>query len=122
MWKRIKAKMKAAWRKTKLWVYALLVSLGVIVAIPSEAEIKTFIWTNPTQFVNGLALDPADIQEIRIYCDGDSVPVIVSLGSLTTANSNFLVGSHTCFATAGVGNLESAHSNEVTFEISPVAS
>ena len=122
MLKRIKAKLRKAWAKIKLWFIALMVSLGVFVAMPTEAEVKTFNWINPTQFVDGSALDPSHIQEIRIYCDGDAVPVLVSLGDATTAASNFAVGEHTCTATAIVGDIESAHSNTLTFEVLPVAS
>ena len=122
MLKRIKAKLRKAWRKIKLWFVAVLVSLGVFVAMPTEAEVKTFNWINPTQYVDGTALDSADIEEIRIYCDADPVPVIVSLADATTADSNFAVGEHTCTATAVVGGIESERSNAVTFEVLPVAS
>ena len=121
-WAWLKAKVITICRKIKLWLYALMIALGVFVAVPGEAEIKTFNWVNPTEYVDGAPLDSADIQEIRIYCDNDSVPFIVSLGDATTADSNFIVGIHTCFATAVVNDIESAPSNVLSFEISPVAS
>lgn len=122
MWQKIKNWFIEAWRKIKLWFVALMVVLGVFVALPTEAEIKTFTWINPTEYVDEAPLDPADIQEIRIYCDYDPVPVIVSLGDATTASRNFSVGTYTCVATAVVNDIESANSNELTFEILPVAS
>ncbi len=113
----IKRKIKAAWHKTKLWVLALLASLGIIVG--AYAETKDFTWSNPTFRTDGSAFDAATEQlETRLYCDGDAAIVIPN--GPTSYSGDFGIGSHTCYATAvDTDGQESDPSNDVTFDVLP---
>ena len=117
----MKAWLKKVWAKIKAWWIALLVSVGLIAAPALYAAPKDFSWTNATQRVDGSPFNAAvDQAEIRIYCDGDTVPKLVVQGAATAGTADFGFGTHTCYATTvDVYGLESDPSNTVTFEILP---
>ncbi len=115
---------KAAWQRVKNWVVGLLVAIGLIVIPPAIGGSKDFSWTNPTQYTDGTALDPAtDLKEIRIYCskDGQQVPVIVVPSPATNYTATLSTGTYQCYATAvSVEDQESFASNSVTFTVDPL--
>jgi hypothetical protein len=117
---KIKIWIKRVWTKVKLWAYIMLVSIGLI-ALPIEAAEKSFSWTNASQREDGSAFDAATEQaEVRLYCDGDTVPTFVSVGAATTYTGSFSFGSHTCYATTlDTDDQESLASNSVTFVLTP---
>lgn len=108
--------LKRAWNKTKAWVYALLVALGLIVAVPVGAGAMNFSWTNPTQNVDATPFDPAtELAEIRIYCNGDTTPTFVSVGDAVSLEVIVEPGTYVCYATAfSIYGQESGPSGEVT--------
>lgn len=112
------------WAKLKVWVVGVLVSIGLIVIPPAIGGSKDFSWTNPTQYTDGTALDPAtDLKEIRIYCskDGAQVPVIVVPSPATNYTATLSTGTYQCYATAvSVEDQESFASNSVTFTVDPL--
>ncbi len=112
------------WAKLKVWVVGVLVSIGLIVIPPAIGGSKDFSWTNPTQYTDGTALDPAtDLKEIRIYCskDGAQVPVIVVSSPATNYTATLSTGTYQCYATAvSVEDQESFASNSVTFTVDPL--
>ena len=108
--------MKKLWNRFKVWVYGLLIAIGLITVPMVMAGPIGFTWTNPTQNTDGTLFDAATEQaEIRIYCNGDATPTFVSLGAATALNEITSPGTYTCFATAvNVEGTESGPSNTVT--------
>ena len=81
---------------------------------------RTFDWTPPTQYEDGSPLAPAELEEFRIYCNGNQVGT--AQGDQITWQSpdgTFPPGSYDCYATAVAGGLESQPSNTVNFTVSP---
>lgn len=97
MWKRIRAKSRAAWTKMKLWVYALLVSIGVITTITAVAVPVDGTYTRATTYDDGSSMPLSDIGLTRIYCDG----LIVSeeAGADEDWDADMLPGTYTCYGT-----------------------
>ena len=116
MWKTIKLKTKAAWTRMKSWALAILVALGLVVALPIEAGPISFTWTNPVQNTDGTPFDPAtELAEIRLYCNGDLTPTFVSPGSANALDAITAPGTYVCYATAvNIEGTESAPSNTAT--------
>ena len=130
----ISRKLKQAWAKVKGWVYAGLVTIGVLAGSAMAAD-RNFSWTNPTQNTDGTAFDPATEQhEARLYCDIDAAafvpespgvpqtltPTAVAPGAATALVANLQVGNHTCYATVvSVYGYESALSGGATFVVTP---
>jgi len=112
----IKSKVKSTWNRFKGWMLSILVALGLIVAIPTEAGPISFTWTNPVQNTDGTAFDAAtELAEIRLYCNGDTVPTFVSLGSANALDAITAPGTYVCYATAvNIEGTESAPSNTAT--------
>ena len=100
MWKRFKAKVKRAWGQFKTWFYGILISLGLVVAMPTVAGPISFGWTNATERTDGTVFDPATEQaEIRLYCNGDTDPTFVSLGDANALDVITAPGIYDCYAT-----------------------
>ena len=112
----IKSKLKSTWNRFKGWMLSILVALGLIVAIPTEAGPISFTWTNPVQNTDGTAFDAAtELAEIRLYCNGDTVPTFVSPGSANALDAITAPGTYVCYATAvNIEGTESAPSNTAT--------
>jgi len=112
----IKSKVKSTWNRFKGWMLSILVALGLIVAIPTQAGPISFSWTNPTQNEDGTLFDaPTEQLEIRLYCNGDTVPTFVSPGAAVALDVITAPGTYTCFATAvNLEGTESAPSGTVT--------
>ena len=121
MWNRFKRRVSAVWAKIKAWFVSILVALGLVVGA-AYAEAKDFSWTNATQRVDGSAFPASELAETRIYCDGDTAPVITVVDGTQAASFDFGLGSHSCFAThVDTDGQESVPSNTVTFAVLPSA-
>ena len=109
----------------KLVIVLLLVS-PLVFAVGG----KTFTWIPPTEREPDAAgvvepLPNVEIEEYRIYCDGDAVPVWtqtnqpVDTDSWIAPNGTFALGTHVCQATAvDTEGQESDRSNSVNFTVS----
>jgi len=121
MKKWIKTKFHNGWIRAKRWWVALLVALGLIVAVPALAGMLSLSWTNPEQRTDGTAFDAATEQaEIRIYCNGDTSPTFVSPGDADAMDQITAASEYTCYATAlDTDGQESDPSNTVTKTVLP---
>jgi hypothetical protein len=113
----MKAWFRKTWIKVRAWFYALMVTLGLIVA----ANAVTLTYTPASLYSDGTPMPLSEIAETRLYCDGSTTPDITELG----ADGNFDTGSlsggdHTCYAThVATNGIESLPSNSKTFRNVP---
>jgi len=107
------------------WFIRILVLLLLSPLVFALGE-KTFNWEPPTEREDATPLDNADIQEYRIYCDGDlTTPIHVQPNEPLNTDTwqapaeTFALGTHDCVATAvDTGGKESLVSNTVNFTVS----
>lgn len=109
---------------------ALGILLGVLVAGVAFAGSATATWTNPTQYTDGAALAPADIQQTRLEygtCVGTAFGVkageVIVTGSTTTATVQNLAAGTWCFRAyskaKGVESAASAVASKVVPQAAP---
>ncbi len=114
---KIRAKLKAGWLKFKGWIVALLIAIGLISVPVLYAETVPITYTRATQYADGTPMALADIDETRLYCDGELI------ASEPGADQDFApdlsVGSHDCYGTHVAGGVESAASNMITKVVQP---
>jgi len=118
IWRRTKRKVIRAWNRFKAWGYAILVALGLVVAIPTQAIEMTVTYTRATEYMDGTPMPLSDIQESRLYCDG--VLVSTELGADQDWNPNMAAGTYQCYGThVDILGRESGRSNTVTKTVIP---
>lgn len=125
--------MRKLWARFKKWVYAGLISLGLI--IPAMA-ITNFSYDPATSYSDGTAMPLGDIVETRLYCDIDpagfvpetpgvpasDIPTSVEPGATGSFSVSLMPGNHSCFATHYAANdYESVPSVPVDFRVFPGA-
>lgn len=118
MWIKFKRRARAAWHKTRAWFIALLVSLGLLTAIPLEAQTIAFTYTPANSRVDGTPMLLSEISETRLYCDGALASS--ELGADGDIDADLTIGTHTCHAThVDTDGQESLPSNVVTKIVLP---
>ena len=110
--------LKKQWAKFKLWVYGLLVALGLMAAPLLYAEVINFTYTRATQYDNGDLMPIEEIQFTRLYCDGSLMAE--EPGADQNIEGNLGIGTHDCYAThVDIYDRESLPSNSVQRIVDP---
>lgn len=63
----MKSWMKAQWTKLKGWVYAMLVTLGVVAGNFALADDVNLSWTNAVQYDDGSSMPISEIASTQLY-------------------------------------------------------
>lgn len=118
MWKRMRSKTIDMWSKFKFWVYALLVSVGVIIALPAAAVTVEFTYTRATEYTDLTPMPIAEIAETRLYCNGTLIAT--ELGADESFNPDMTPATYDCYAThIDIYGRESNPSNTVQKVVLP---
>ena len=99
IWKRFKAKVKRAWGQFKTWFYGILISLGLVVAMPIQAVETIFTYIRATEYSDGTPMPLSEIKETRLYCDGELVSS--EPGADQNFNPDLTPGNYSCYAVHG---------------------
>lgn len=85
----------------------ILLAVLLLLTLSAHAdESKTFTWTPPTAYTNGLPLPNTSIASYAIYCDSGGTAGSVLLATIPNVNAiktythMMPSGSYTCFITA----------------------
>lgn len=111
-----------SWLKTRKWLVALLIALGLMSPI-LYAEIVGFSYQAATEYEDGTPLPIVDIAFTRLYCD--DVLVSEEEGADQSFSVDLGIGTHECYATHVVlgptgDEIESDPSNTVIKVVNPV--
>lgn len=91
----------------------------LLLPITANAEMVIFDWDHPTQKTDNSPLPIAEIQETRLYCDGDTTATFVVPAPAPTTSENMTLGAHSCHATTvDTSGGEGLLSNVVNFTVS----
>lgn len=118
MWERFKKKASSLWDRFKAWAYAILVTIGFVVALPASAVVVDFSYTRATQYDDGSSMPLAEIASTQLYCNGSLV--ISEPGADESFNPDLVPGDYICYAThTDVYGRESIPSNDVSKLVMP---
>ena len=98
-----------------------LLALAPLLAASSYADLPwepTFSWTYGN-YSSGQPVTQADVQETRVYCNGNTEPtfVVLDTDSVTAAFKQFQTGQHECYAQAQLASQVTDPSNTVNFTV-----
>ena len=96
---------------------AVIALIALVFPAVSLAEVKTFLWSNPTANTDGSLFDPAvDQAEVRIFCNG--VLTVTANNGSESVTHDFAPGTYDCVARVVATNGEiSGDSNPVNFTV-----
>ena len=117
----IKAKLYNGWLRLKKWAIAILVALGIIVAVPIlpvEAVMVEFTYTRATEYTDATPMPLAEIANTNLYCNG--ALVVSEPGADEAFNPDMVPGVYDCYAThIDIYGRESGMSNTVQKTVLP---
>lgn len=108
------------------WRRLMQLSILLAVSSPLWGQVsKTFLWTNPTEYVDGTVMPNSDIKQTTISVaptsGGTPTIVLVSPGAASTYTSLPVFGAGSWYARAQTTSISlgttSAYSNEVSFSV-----
>lgn len=106
---------------------ALVLIAGIlgVTGVAHADQVKTFMWSPPTQYTDGAPLPGSAIAKYTITCTGGGGVSFDAVASATLATRTFTAGTYSCtiaaILTPAAGGASSGPSNAVGFTV-PVPS